>query len=159
MRSTRRIIWRLFGMRLTLGRLDHADIEKLYKRHRLPLVEPFLSYDITHIKDGAPDPVGVLTRYIESFQAILAASLFKSQPWLEPGETDTLVTIYCRERGEHGNDNRLYRQTRMVGDLTLDGLDSQHRERFAALVSLAAECEWATRVCQEVGNGSRGRVV
>lgn len=146
MRQSREIIWRFFGARLSLAPLDHADIDRLYKARRLPL-NP--AHPRGHDGARGSSSSEPLARCIESFEAILVASLTKAQPWLSARGAGFIVSIYCWACGGPKDEERLYRETRLLGEWTLEGLESQHRERFAFVIHLAGRFEKALRMVRE----------
>ncbi|MHC5543853.1 hypothetical protein ACYOEI_36965 [Singulisphaera rosea] len=152
MRYAAGIVWRFSHARMTLAPLGHAELDMLYRSRRLPHVPTFSSVD-----GGVRPPHSSesLTKCLDSFEAILAVSLLKAQPWLNPRAAAILVTIYCWAWGSREDDGCLFREFRSLGELTLETLVSQHRVRFASLVALADKCERAIRPVDEVEFDSR----
>ena len=76
MRPPPGILWRFFGAGITLAPPDHADLDRLYKLRRLPLVPTPFPGD-----GGVPPPRSpvLLAKCIQSFEALPAVSLLKAQ--------------------------------------------------------------------------------
>lgn len=132
--------WLVDGLAFHLVPLDHRDLDDLYRRRLLPMVGPLRARFEKLSFDGDRDEaqaVEALHRCLESFRAMLAASLRKAQPWLTEPEAASLVEIHCGD----GDDATLYRQVRRLARSTLKGLVSKHRGRLIDLVSLAGSFE------------------
>lgn len=152
MRHPPGIVWRFFGARITLAPLDHADLDRLYKLRRLPLVSTLFPGAGGAQPPPSPEP---LAKCIQSFEAILATSLLKAQPWLSPRAAAVIITIYCRTWSGGEVEGGLYREVRSLGELTLETLVSQHRVRFASLVALAEKYERVARRLEDAEHDSR----
>ncbi|MHC5537094.1 hypothetical protein ACYOEI_02520 [Singulisphaera rosea] len=141
------IIWQFFGMDMSLVPLDHIDLDRLYKDRLLPHPQSLFMRG----KDpaSAAEP-GAFRRCVESYESILSASLLKGQPWIGPRASATIVSVYCRDPRGQRDEGRLFQEARQVGELTLENLVSQYRERFELLVMLAGKFEHAVCLLREV---------
>lgn len=136
--------WLVDGLAFRLAPLDHRDLDDLYRKRLLPMVGPLERIIGKVVLDGGLDEDladGAVHRCLESFWAILTASLRKAQPWLADSEAASIVAIYCGDEDDREGDATLYRQVQVVGKSTLERLVSQHRRRLAELVSLAETFE------------------
>ncbi|MHC5537907.1 hypothetical protein ACYOEI_06715 [Singulisphaera rosea] len=140
----RSLTWLVDGFVFHLNPLEHKDLDDLYRERSLPMVVPLRSRIDRVIFDGGKDElsaVEALHGCLESFRAILVASLRKGQPWMSGPEAELVVTVYCGDEDDREDDLILFRQVQCLGKWTLEGLVSQHRERFAGLISLAEAFE------------------
>ncbi|MHC5541201.1 hypothetical protein ACYOEI_23515 [Singulisphaera rosea] len=138
------LTWRVAGMPFELATLGHRDLDVLYKQRLLPLVGP-LEAKFRRPADADTQAEGraidALSRCLDSFRAILSAALRKARPRMTAMEATSLVAYYCGDLSSNEESGMLYRQVRLLGEISLPRLDSQHRERFASLVALAGEFE------------------
>ncbi|MHC5537015.1 hypothetical protein ACYOEI_01935 [Singulisphaera rosea] len=147
------LAWLVDGSVFHLNTLEHQDLEELYRRRLLPVVEPLRSRIDKFVFGGDQADsraVEALHLCLESFRAMLAASLRKAQPWLSEHEAAYVVEIHCG----NGDNATLYRQVRSLGSATLKNLASKHRGRFIDLVSLAMVFESLAATPQEAEDGS-----
>ncbi|MHC5537091.1 hypothetical protein ACYOEI_02505 [Singulisphaera rosea] len=136
--------WLVAGSTFRLAPLNHRDLDRLYRRRLLPMARPLRArFDKLVFEDDRDEAQAVeaLHRCLESFRAVLATSLRKAQPWLSQPEAEILVAIYCGDADGREDDVTLFREVQILGKSTLDGLESQHRERLTELVALAADFE------------------
>lgn len=145
------LTWRVAGVPFVLATLGHRDLDDLYKQRLLPLVGPLEArFRRPPVADSLAEgrAIDALSRCLDSFRAILSAGLRKAMPKMTAAEAMSLVAHYCGDTdGGEAKDGMLYRQVRLLGEISLARLVSQHRERFASLVALAGEFECASRPC------------